>query len=410
MTRRRLEVADVFRRYRENYCDRYGPQTSAAQWRVMRAIELCRTAALGGHVEQCDSCGHQVISYNSCRNRHCPKCQSLAKERWLQARRAELLPVDYYHVVFTLPAQLAPLALQNKKAVYDILFRAASQTLLIIGTDPKHLGAEIGFLAVLHTWGQQLMHHPHLHCVVPGGGLSPDAPKWISSRPGFFLPVRVLSRLFRRLFLQQLQQAFAQGKLEFHGGIQRLSQPRAFDQLRQACRKIEWVVYAKPPFGGPEKALDYLGRYTHRIAISNHRLVSMKKGKVTFTYKNYQAGGRRQTITLDAQEFIRRLLLHVLPNGFVRIRYYGLLANCHRSRKLLLCRKLLKVPEEDAAPDNTGAATPAKPHWAELLLTLTGQDPLACPKCRQGQLVRSQTFSPTPFPNRTRAPPGAARS
>lgn len=381
---------------------------SPEQHRVMRAIEICRTATLGGHIDQCDSCGHQVISYNSCRNRHCPKCQTLAKARWLEARRAELLPVDYYHVVFTLPDQLAPLALQNKKAVYDILFRAVSQTLLSIGADPKHLGAEIGFMAILHTWGQNLMHHPHLHCVVPGGGLSPDSQKWISSRPGFFLPVRVLSRLFRRLFLQQLRRAFDQGKLEFHGSIQQLSQPRAFERLIQVCRNIEWVVYSKPPFGGPEKVLDYLGRYTHRIAISNHRLVSMKNGKVTFTYKNYKTGGRRQPMTLNPNEFIRRFLLHILPNGFVRIRYYGLLANCHRSPKLLLCRKLLNIPEADATSEEAGADTPEKQNWADLLLSLTGKHPLACPKCQHGHLVRIQTLPPTQFPNHTRAPPGAA--
>ena len=406
MVRPRLEVADIFRRYGEDYRKKHGLAMSLQQHRVMRAIAICRTAPLGGHVDQCDSCGHQVISYNSCRNRHCPKCQSLAKAEWLEARRAELLPVDYYHVVFTLPDQLAPLALQNKKTVYDILFRAASQTLLTIGVDPKHLGAGIGFMAILHTWGQNLMHHPHLHCVVPGGGLSPDSQKWISSRPGFFLPVRVLSRLFRRLFLQQLQKAFDLGQLEFHGRIQRLHQ--SFEQLIEACRTIEWVVYSKPPFGGPEKVLDYLGRYTHRIAISNHRLLKMQDGKIIFTMKNYKAGGRQQTITLDAHEFIRRFLLHVLPNGFVRIRYYGLLANCHRSQKLLLCRKLLNIPEVDAMPGDTSSDAPEKQNWADLLLSLTGKHPLTCPKCQQGHLLRIQTLPPTQFPNHTRAPPGAA--
>lgn len=398
-----LEVADVFRKYGEEYRIKYGSQMSLEQCRVMRAIETCRTPALGGHVNECDSCGHQLISYNSCRNRHCPKCQSLAKAEWLQARQAELLPVEYYHLVFTLPDLLRPIALQNKSVFHSILFQSVSQTLLSIASDPAHLGATIGFVAVLHTWGQNLMYHPHVHCVVPGGGLAPHGQDWITCRAGFFLPVRVLSRLYRRLFLEALEKAFDQGELQFQGSIQPLSSPQAFEKLLQSCRKMEWVVYSKPPFDGPQRVLDYLGRYTHRIAISNHRLVSMDNGQVSFTYRDYQDGHARKTMTLEAEEFIRRFLLHVLPDGFVRIRYYGLLANRHRAEKLALCRKLLNMPEE------CREQIPQKLDWVDLLITLTGKDPLLCPKCQQGRLVRIQTLPATasaPAPH-TRAPPGA---
>jgi hypothetical protein len=385
-----LEVADIFRQYGESYRSRFGP-LSPEQARVMRAIELCRTAALGGHVDRCDHCGHEIISYNSCRNRHCPKCQSLAKAQWLEARRAELLPVEYYHVVFTLPDQLAPLALQNKRTVYNILFQVAARSLLEIGADPQHLGAELGLVTVLHTWGQNLMHHPHLHCIVPGGGLSPDGQRWIGCRPGFLLSVRVLSTRFRTLFLEQLRRAAGRGELAFHGDLEPLGQPQAFTELLEACGKIDWVVYAKPPFGGPEKVLDYLGRYTHRIAISNHRLLELKDGRVSFTWKNYKQNGRRQTMTLDAGEFIRRFLLHTLPGGFVRIRFYGLLANAHRTEKLKRCRQLLGVPAGENAMEKQ-----TKPDWVELLRELTGRDPLACPKCEHGRLARVRTLDPLP--------------
>ena len=389
MERPALEVADIFRQFGDAYRERFGP-LPPEQARVMRAIELCRTAALGGHMDRCDHCGHEVISYNSCRNRHCPKCQSLAKAAWLQARRAELLPVEYYHVVFTLPNQLAALALQNKQVLYNILFHAASRSLLQIGADPRHLGADLGLVAVLHTWGQTLMHHPHLHCIVPGGGLSPEGEQWVGCRSGFFLPVRVLSARFRTLFLDQLRRAAGRGELAFHGEIEPLGQTQAFETLVDACGKIDWVVYAKPPFGGPETVLDYLGRYTHRIAISNHRLLELKDGKVSFTWKNYKQGGRSQVMTLEATEFIRRFLLHTLPGGFVRIRFYGLLANTHRAEKLARCRELLGVAP--AAEDAEEAKT--KPDWVERLRALTGRDPLACPKCEQGRLVRIQTLSP----------------
>jgi len=399
MARPRFEVADVFRQYGQDYRNQYGTRMSSEQLRVMQAIEICRTSALGGHVDECDACGHQAISYNSCRNRHCPKCQALAKAEWLEARKAEVLPVDYYHVVFTLPGRLAPLALQNTSVVYNLLFRAVSKTLLTIASDPKHLGAHIGLVALLHTWGQTLMHHPHVHCVVTGGGLSPHEQRWVPCREGFFLSVDVLSCLFRRLFLQSLEAAFRGGKLEFHGELSSLSSTPSFEALLGACRAQKWVVYAKPPFGGPEKVLDYLGRYTHRIAISNHRLLDIEGGKVTFTWKNYEEDGRQEIMTLKAHEFIRRFLMHVLPGGFVRIRYYGLLANCHRARKLAQCRQVLNVPQ-------TCCDKPDKNDWVELLIALTGTDPFQCPKCERGRMVRVQSIDPPPY-SRTRSPPQA---
>jgi len=396
MERPALEVADIFRQYGDAYRERFGP-LPPEQARVMRAIELCRTAALGGHVDRCDTCGHEAIAYNSCRNRHCPKCQSLAKAAWLEARRAELLPVEYYHVVFTLPGQLGPLALQNKRTLYNILFQSASRSLLEIGGDPRHLGAELGLVAVLHTWGQNLMHHPHLHCIVPGGGLSPGGRHWIGCRAGFFLPVRVLSARFRTIFLDGLRRAAGRGELAFHGNLEHLGAPEVFVALLEQCGKMDWVVYAKPPFGGPEKVLDYLGRYTHRIAISNHRLLELKDGRVSFTWKNYRQGGRRQVMTLEATEIIRRFLLHTLPDGFVRIRFYGLLANAHRAQKLARCRELLGLAEEEEEDGDR-----LKPDWVERLRALTGRDPLACPKCEAGRLACIRTLSPP-----ARAAPGA---
>ena len=399
MARPRFEVADVFREYGEDYRKRYGHSMSPEQRRAMRAIEICRTPDLGGHVDKCDACGHQVISYNSCRNRHCPKCQCLAKARWLEARRAEVLPVEYYHVVFTLPHRLAPLALQNKSVIYNLLLQAASKSLLTIASDPKHLGAKIGFLAILHTWGQTLMHHPHVHCVVTGGGLSPDEQRWVPCRKGYFLPVPVLSPLFRRFFLQSLEAASSKGALKFHGEIQHLADAAVFKALVQACRSQKWVVYAKRPFGGPDKVLDYLGRYTHRIAISNHRILDIKNGEVTFTWKDYKSDGKQRIMTLKAHEFIRRFLLHVLPDGFVRIRYYGLLANCHRARKLARCRELLNVREPDCE-------NPEKQNWVQLLIVLTGKNPLQCPNCEEGRMVPVQNLDPAPYLS-TRSPPRA---
>src|SRR6266853_3428083 len=327
MDRPQLEVADVLHRYGTDYRLHNGASMSMAQHRVMRAIEACRTAVLGGHIEQCNQCGHQRNAYNSCGCRHCPKCQSLARFQWLQDRQSELLNTAYFHVVFTLPEQIAAIAYQNKRELYGILFRATAQTLLTIAADPKHLGAKIGFFAVLHTWGSNLLHHPHLHCVVPGGGLSADGSRWISCKPGFFLPVRVLSRLFRRLFLEHLQNAFDAGKLRFFTALENLRDHRQFDRYLAPVRKAEWVVYAKRPFAGPQQVLDYVGRYTHRVAISNNRLLDIDDGTVRFRWKDYRDDKAQKTMTLEADEFIRRFLLHVLPQGLQRIRYYGLLGN-----------------------------------------------------------------------------------
>jgi hypothetical protein len=370
-----LEVADIFRQY--GYDFRLTHSLSPEQRRVMRAIERCRTAALGGHVEQCDACGHQRIAYNSCRNRHCPKCQSLAKARWLQARLDDLLPVEYFHVVFTLPEQLAAVALQNKRVVYNLLFSAASETLRTIAADPRHLGADIGFLAVLHTWDQTLRHHPHLHCVVPGGGLSVDGEGWRSCRSGFFLPVNVLARLFRRLFLEGLEHAYEKSRLSFHGACALLAKPTAFKRLLNSVRAREWWVYAKPPFGGPAQVLAYLGRYTHRVAISNQRLLSLKQGKVTFSWRDNRQGQLPSTMTLSADEFIRRFLLHVLPRGFQRIRQFGLLAN-RRRNELARCRQLLGAAEQTVKS--------LSQDYKSLYQTVTGTSLLQCPACRAGTM------------------------
>ena len=371
-----LEVADIFHRHGEAYRQAHAGHLGRVERRVMSAIELCRTAALGGHTEQCQDCGTVRIAYNSCRNRHCPKCQGAAREEWLAARAAELLPVPYFHIVFTLPAPAAEIAFQNKEAVYAILFKAAAETLRTIAADPKHLGAELGVLAVLHTWGQNLHHHPHIHCVVPGGGPSLDGTRWIACRPGFFLPVRVLSKLFRRLFLEGLQAAFDAGELGFFGAIAELGKPTAFARRLRELRHLDWVVYAKRPFGGPAQVLAYLSRYTHRVAISNSRLVWMENSEVAFRWKDYRHHGKSKLMALDAHEFIRRFLLHALPDGFHRIRHYGFLANSHRAEKLALCRTLLAVPSiEPAAPacDNTQGAASAPnlcPHCGGLMVTL----------------------------------------
>jgi hypothetical protein len=381
--RPRLEVAGIFHRYGPAYRQQHAGSLSRGQRRVMSALELCRTAALGGHLEQCDSCGHQRPAYNSCRNRHCPKCQSLARARWLEDRQAELLPVEYFHVVFTVPEEIAAIAYQNKEVVYGILFRATAETLRTIAADPKHLGAEIGFLAILHSWGQNLLFHPHLHCVVPGGGISPEGKRWIACRPGFFLPVRVLSRLFRRLFLEYLQTAFDQGKLQFFSSLERLRDPNAFANYLAPLRQTEWVVYAKPPFGGPEQVLNYLGRYTHRVAISNNRLLAIDNGKITFHWRDYRHDRRQKIMTLEADEFIRRFLLHVLPDGFQRIRHYGFLSPRSRQAKLALCRQLLGAALTLAAV----APRQDKPDYRDLYEKLTGKSLRDCPICHRGQMV-----------------------
>ena len=332
-----LEVADVFRHFGPAFRDQHGTSLSAARRRAMLAIESCRTAALGGHVEQCRDCGHQRVAYNSCRNRNCPKCQGLARAQWLEDRQAELLEVPYFHVVFTVPREIEVIAFQNQVVVYDILFRAVSETLRRIAADPEHLGAEIGFLAVLHTWGQNLMHHPHVHCLVPGGGIAPDGQSWIACRPGFFLPVRVLSRLFRGLFLHYLEKTFVTGKLNFYSEHRHLHEPAAFRRYLAPARDSDWVVYAKRPFAGPAQVLDYVGRYTHRVAISNNRLLSIEDSKIRFRWKDYRDDNRQKVMTLEAGEFIRRFLIHVLPDGFHRIRYYGFLStlsSCPKARTL----------------------------------------------------------------------------
>lgn len=392
MGRANLEVADIFCEYGEEYLRNSGKLMSPEQWRTMHAIKICRTAELGGHIDRCDHCGHEVISYNSCRNRHCPKCQSLAKAGWLEARKSELLSVDYFHVVFTLPDALNQIALQNKREVYDILFKAVAKTLLTIAADSKHLGANIGFMAILHTWGQNLLLHPHLHCVVAAGGLSHDENRWINCRKRFFLPVRVLSRLYRRLFLDLITKSFEQKRLKFHGKISHLSDPELFSQLIKKCLKTEWVVYAKPPFGGADKVLDYLGRYTHRIAISNHRLLKIEDGKVSFSLRNYQQENKAQTMTLEAEEFIRRFLLHVLPSGFMRIRYFGFLSNRHRTKKLKRCREFLHDHQikEKAASQSLD--------WKSCYEFLTGKPVDLCPFCHKGHLIPIQHLLPLRFP------------
>ena len=386
MDRPKLEVADIFRRYGQAYREKHGASMSTAQRRVMTAIEVCRTAALGGQIEQCDQCGHQRICYRSCRNRHCPKCQCLARAEWIQRRQTELLDCEYFHVVFTVPEEIAAIAYQNKEVVYSILFRAMAETLRTIAADPKHLGAEIGFFAVLHTWGANLLHHPHLHCVVPGGGLSPDGTRWISCKPGFFLPVRVLSRLFRRLFLEYFQGAFDAGKLQFFTALEKLRDRCEFARYLAPLRKAEWVVYAKAPFAGPQQVLDYVGRYTHRVAISNHRLLDIEAGQVRFQWKDYRDKGQQKAMTLSAEEFIRRFLLHALPDGFQRIRYYGLLGNRYRQQKLARCRQLLSMapPVEAQAPAD----------YRVRHEILTGSSLRECPVCHRGRMVMVEMLAP----------------
>jgi hypothetical protein len=355
----------------------------------MQAIEACRTPLLGGAVEWCDHCQYTHIQYRSCRNRHCPKCQGLARAQWLQQRNAELLPTEYFHVVFTVPEPIANIALYNRDVVYEILFRTTAETLLTIARDPKHLGAEIGFFAVLHTWGQNLHFHPHLHCVVPGGGLSPDG-QWIACRPGFFLPVRVLSRRFRRLFLEALEKAHADGQLGFFGELETLRDPQAFARYLAPMRAIDWVVYAKPPFGGPQRVLEYLGRYTHRVAISNQRLLELQEDQVSFRWKDYRHPQRPKVMTVSAEEFIRRFLQHALPPGFHRIRYYGFLANCHRAAKLDFCRQCLATPVSDLLPQ----AADVRQFYA----LRTSLDLRRCPKCGAGTMIRIEILFPCHSP------------
>jgi hypothetical protein len=358
-----LEVADIFRSHGPAWRQAHAGHISLDQLKVMSAIERCRTAALGGHVARCADCAYTTIAYNSCRNRHCPKCQGAAARQWLADREADLLPVPYYHVVFTLPAPIADIAYQNKAVVYDLLFKVSAETMLTIAADPRHLGARIGITSVLHTWGSALTHHPHVHMIVPGGGLSPDGERWVSCRPGFFLPVRVLSRLFRRLFLNALSATHAAGRLNFFGDHAHLADAQSFAACLTPLRKAEWVVYAKRPFGGPEAVLAYLSRYTHRVAIANSRLIAVDEGGVTFKWKDYRIEGRDRykRMTLATDEFIRRFLIHVLPRGLHRIRHYGLFAKGACAGNIARARELLAIAKHAARP-TAAAIDPGKPN------------------------------------------------
>ncbi len=389
-----LEVADIFRRHGPAYRLIHYGHLGRVERRVMSAIEICRTPALGGHVEACDDCGHSRIAYNSCRNRHCPKCQATARERWIAAREADLLPIPYFHVVFTVPAEIAAIAYQNKAVVYTILFDAVAETLKTIGADPRHLGGKLGFIAILHTWGQTLTHHPHIHCLVPGGALSVDGQRWIACRPRFFLPIPVLSLLFRRLFLDRLRAAHTAGQLRFFCSLDGLSTKSAFVDALKPMRKKSWVVYAKPPFGSPEHVLAYLGRYTHRVAIANSRLVSLKDRTVSFRWRDYRHGNTQKHMTLDAGEFIRRFLLHSLPDGFHRIRHYGFLANGCRRARLAIIRPLLALAMPTASDNESTASRRQLPVF----------DPTACPCC--GGTLRIVATLPRDPACRARAPPG----
>jgi len=386
MDRPKLEVADVFRRYGDAHRQNHGASMSAEQRRVMAAIEVCRTAVLGGHLERCDQCGYERNCFNSCRDRHCPKCQSLARAQWIEHRQAELLDCPYFHVVFTVPEEIAAIAYQNKEVVYDILFHSTAETLKTIAADPKHLGAEIGFFAVLHSWGQNLMFHPHLHCVVPGGGLSANGQHWVRCRARFFLSVRVLSRLFRRLFLERVEKAFHSGKLQFFAALDFLRDPHAFAARIAAAKESEWVVDARPPFAGPQQVLDYVGRYTHRVAISNNRLIDIDNGRVQFHWKDYRDNSKIKVMDLEADEFIRRFLLHVLPEGFQRIRYYGFLANRERRKKVALCRQLLGM--------QISSQTTSVKDYRERFQELTGRSLTHCPRCQHGQMVIVESLPP----------------
>jgi len=387
--KRFLEVADIFRAFGPAY--REAHKLPLRHLRAMRAIEICRTAELGGHLDQCDHCGTVRISYNSCRNRHCPKCQCLEKERWLVARERDLLPTPYFHVVFTLPEGLRPLALRDQKVLYNLLFKAASETLAELARDSRHLGAEIGLMAILHTWSQPLIDHPHLHCLVTGGGLSLDGSRWLRSKKGFFIPVKVLSCLFRGKFLDGLKKEYDAGELSFPGQIEELEEASAFKRFLTNLYHQSWVVYCKPPLKHPEKVMDYLGRYTHRVALSNDRLVNMEDNRVSFRWRDSADNNTIKLLTLEALEFIRRFLLHVLPEQFVKIRYYGILSHRSRKGKLLRCKKLLGVliPEQSKEV--------LKETWQDILTRIMGVDPRLCPNCGKGKMIQRETLPPCPI-------------
>src|ERR1017187_7646961 len=390
MPRPPVEVADVIRAAGDAFFDGSRKWFTWLHLKVLTAILRCRTAALGGHVDACSGCGHQVISFNSCRNRHCPKCQANARDRWLEARSRDLLPTHYVHVVFTLPHQLAPLALQNKREIYGLLFRSSAETLLQVARDPRHLGAEIGFFSVLHTWNQQLLHHPHVHCVVPAGGLAPDHSHWVPGRHNFFLPVKVLSRVFRGKFVAGLRELHAAGPLGFHGALDHLRTPAAFAAFLRPLFRSDWVVYSKRPFGGAEHALRYLGCYTHRVAISNHRLVSLEEGRVTFRWRDSAHKNKKRLMNLPVAEFLRRFLLHALPRGFVRIRHFGLFAHRRRATLLPLCLQLL-----------ASAGKPA-PSNQPKLKSDSARSLWTCPHCGGPMIVLERL---TPVQARLRSPP-----
>ena len=391
MPRPPIEVADIFAAHAGAFLEANGDAVSSAKRRVLHDLVACRTAALGGHLERCDNdeCRHERPVYNPCLNRHCPKCQATGRAEWLEARAADLLPVEYFHVVFTVPPAIAEVALQNKKVMYDALMQASAETLKQIAADPAHLGAKIGFLSVLHTWGQTLLHHPHVHCVVPGGGLSLDGKRWVSCPPGFFLPIRVLRTVFRGKLLDLTRQAFAEGELQLQGDLARLKDADEFAAYLKQCYDHDWMVYAKPPFGGPAQVLKYLAGYTHRVAISNHRLVAFADGQVRFRWKDYAHGHRQKIMTLDAVEFIRRFLLHVLPRRFVRIRHYGLLANRCRRDNITRCRELI------------GADVPAD----AVVVPVEHEDDMTCPICHKGRMRCVQELPGPVYRRRPRSPP-----
>lgn len=387
-----VEVADIFRLHGAEY--RRSHLMPLHHMRAMHAVEVCRTATLGGHRYEYN-CGHVDISYNSCRNRHCPKCQTLQKEKWIEARCEDLLPIQYFHVVFTIPSELNHLVIMNQRVMYNILFRSVSETLMELCNNPKHLGARTGFIGILHTWGQNLMDHPHIHCVVPGGGLSPDRSRWVSCRKGFFIPVRVMSSLVRGKFLDYLKSGFDSGDLIFPGGIRHLKDPRTFEVFRGKFYRKKWVVYCKPPFDGVEGVLQYLGRYTHRIAISNNRILKVQEGKVSFRWRDYADGEKQKTMTLKADEFIRRFLLHVLPPRYVRIRHFGLLANRSRKDNIALCRKLI------GSCKNVTKEKEKSETWQDQLFRICGIDVTTCPVCKKGTILRVELL----LPSRCNGPP-----
>lgn len=393
--RNAIEVADIFRSYGPAYRDSHGAEMSIGQLRARHAIEICRTADLGGHVDECDECGSLRISYNSCRNRHCPKCQCLDKERWLESMKRDVLPIQYFHVVFTNPEELSPISLRNQKVAYTIHFKAASETLKELSNDPRHLGASIGFIGILHTWSQTLIHHPHIHFIVSGGGLSPDGKRWISCKKDFFIRVEVLSRLFKGKYLYYLKKAYYAGKLVFPGKIEKLGEKGAFEKFCSTLYAKEWVVDSRPSFKTSESVIDYLGRYTHRVAITNDRIINLENDNVTFKYRDRKDNDKIKLMTLDAFEFIRRFLFHVLPDGFMKIRHYGILSNRNRNEKLLICKKLLGV---DVSENEQGSK---KETWEDLLYRITGIDPRVCPYCGKGRMIKREELQP----RRGRYPP-----